>query len=57
MPLNQHGWSKHSVATTVHENMGCSFSHSQDCIFRLNSEPENYFRTSLWTDYRRAMKV
>ena len=33
--LNQHGWNKCSVATPVHENMGCTFSDSQGFIFTV----------------------
>jgi len=35
--VNQHGWSKCSVATLVHENIGCIFSDSRGCIFTVNS--------------------
>jgi len=33
---NQHGWSKYSLATLVHENTDCTFSDSQGCIFTVN---------------------
>jgi len=36
--LNQHGWIKPSLATPVHENIACSFSDFQGCIFTVNSE-------------------
>jgi len=33
--VNQHGWSKYSLATLVNENKGCAFSYSRGCIFTV----------------------
>ena len=36
--LNQHGWTKCSVAIPVLENIDCAFPDSRGCIFIVNQQ-------------------